>query len=66
MSRGIDPTTHRPINEAVVVPDSKDHVTKNISFSNTSTSSKEEEHNMNPVGIVVKEESSPVRERCPD
>ncbi|XP_059647479.1 myb-related protein 308 [Cornus florida] len=60
MNRGIDPTTHRPINEPA--PD-----VKTISFA-----SKEEEiikitTSSSTTGLFMsKEEKSPVRERCPD
>ncbi|PIN19164.1 Transcription factor, Myb superfamily [Handroanthus impetiginosus] len=59
LSRGIDPTTHRAINE----PQTSQEVTT-ISFS--SANSKEEEKNTNSGGVLRKEEKSPVRERCPD
>ncbi|KAI3446253.1 hypothetical protein Pfo_002918 [Paulownia fortunei] len=59
LSRGIDPTTHRPNNE----PAAAQEVTT-ISFSGPN--SKEEEKNTTAGGSLSKEENSPVRERCPD
>ncbi|XP_059653995.1 myb-related protein 308-like [Cornus florida] len=56
MNRGIDPTTHRPINE----PAARD-VTTTISFA-----VKEEEKVSTGGFMISKEEKSPVRERCPD
>ncbi|KAG8364403.1 hypothetical protein BUALT_Bualt19G0125200 [Buddleja alternifolia] len=56
LSRGIDPTTHRPIKEPQSTshsfsdPNSKDD-TKNITTSNV---------------ILIKDENSPVIEKCPD
>ncbi|KAH1122656.1 hypothetical protein J1N35_005816 [Gossypium stocksii] len=62
LSRGIDPATHRPLNEA-----SQDVTT--ISFSGA----KEEKEkintnsNNNPIGFITKDEKKiPVQERCPD
>ncbi|KAG8368089.1 hypothetical protein BUALT_Bualt15G0009000 [Buddleja alternifolia] len=64
MSRGIDPTTHRPMNEATP----QDQVVTNISFS-AANSIKEEIKNINGVLMInSKEENScpGVKERCPD
>ncbi|KAK8625183.1 hypothetical protein V6N13_090059 [Hibiscus sabdariffa] len=57
LNRGIDPATHRPLNEA-----SQDVTT--ISFSGV----KEEKDKLgNPNGFIIKEEEKiPVQERCPD
>ncbi|KAK4477227.1 hypothetical protein RD792_016442 [Penstemon davidsonii] len=64
MSRGIDPTTHRPINDSASV--SQDQI-KTISFSNANSKAKEEEKNVTSAGIIIsKEENSPLKERCPD
>nr|QSV39848.1 C2 repressor motif protein [Camellia sinensis var. assamica] len=57
MNRGIDPATHRPINE----PAAADVTT--ISFATAAT--KEEEEKVIS-GFSIKEEKSPVRECCPD
>ncbi|KAA8546101.1 hypothetical protein F0562_020448 [Nyssa sinensis] len=56
LNRGIDPATHRPINEPA-----RDVTT--ISF--TAGAAKEEEV-ISTTGFMKKEEKSPVRERCPD
>ncbi|KAE8667348.1 Transcription repressor MYB4 [Hibiscus syriacus] len=57
LSRGIDPATHRPLNEA-----SQDITT--ISFSGAK---EEKEKLSNPNGFINKEEKKiPVKERCPD
>ncbi|KAE8690675.1 Transcription repressor MYB4 [Hibiscus syriacus] len=57
LNRGIDPATHRPINEAS--PD-----VKTISFSGAN---EEKEKIINPNGFINKEEKKiPVQERCPD
>ncbi|EYU37946.1 hypothetical protein ABFS82_02G008900 [Erythranthe guttata] len=74
LSRGIDPTTHRPINHDPAII-----INNNISFSGTASSKDEDRKNMSGGGggggglIVGKEEkmiSSPVniitKERCPD
>ncbi|GAV62897.1 Myb_DNA-binding domain-containing protein [Cephalotus follicularis] len=60
MNRGIDPATHRPINE----PSNQEVTT--ISF--TSAAAKEDTINKdkNPGGFECKEEKDPVQERCPD
>ncbi|XVE67148.1 hypothetical protein DITRI_Ditri08aG0137600 [Diplodiscus trichospermus] len=59
LNRGIDPATHRPLNEAT-----QDVTT--ISFSG-SKEEKEKINNNNPNGFVKKDESQiPVQERCPD
>ncbi|CAK9139601.1 unnamed protein product [Ilex paraguariensis] len=55
LSRGIDPSTHRPINEPA------QEVTT-ISFSSAAVKVEEKITS----GFVIKEEKSPVRERCPD
>ncbi|EYU43816.1 hypothetical protein MIMGU_mgv11b015722mg, partial [Erythranthe guttata] len=74
LSRGIDPTTHRPINHNPAI------INHNISFSGTASSKEEDRKYMSGCGgggygglIVGKEEkmiSSPVntiiKERCPD
>ncbi|KAL2512466.1 Transcription repressor MYB4 [Abeliophyllum distichum] len=57
LSRGIDPTTHRPISEPA-------QENKTISFAAANT--KEEEENKITAGISIKEENSPVFDRCPD
>ncbi|CAA0807757.1 myb domain protein 7 [Striga hermonthica] len=60
MSRGIDPTTHRPINEPNTSPSSRDAAT-NISFSGPSPKAEER------VKSPCRSPGSPVRElRCPD
>ncbi|KAL0412398.1 UNVERIFIED_CONTAM: Myb-related protein [Sesamum radiatum] len=79
LSRGIDPTTHRPINEAAI-PASQESITT-ISFSATSNSKEEKITSTTTTTtttatttgdvnlIISKEENnkSPVRsERCPD
>ena len=57
MNRGIDPATHRPLNEAA-----QDVTT--ISFSGAK---EEKEKINNPSGFVNKDEKRiPVQERCPD
>ncbi|KAK6159588.1 hypothetical protein DH2020_006902 [Rehmannia glutinosa] len=66
LSRGIDPTTHRPINDPKSA--TSQEVT-NISFSGA-INSKEEKNNISVIGgtnlLICKEENSPIRERCPD
>ncbi|GER50255.1 Myb transcription factor [Striga asiatica] len=60
MSRGIDPTTHRPINEPNTSPSSRDAAT-NISFSGPSPKAEER------VKSPCRSPGSPVRElRSPD
>ncbi|KAK4424058.1 Myb-related protein [Sesamum alatum] len=78
LSRGIDPTTHRPINEGA--PAAQEPITT-ISFSSSATNSNSKEEDKNTtttntttgdhdhVNFISKEEKiiSPViRERCPD
>ncbi|KAL3814021.1 hypothetical protein ACJIZ3_015289 [Penstemon smallii] len=72
MSRGIDPTTHRPINDSAAAASvSQDQIIKTISFSNANANSKEGEKNVtSSAGIVIiskeEENSPPLKERCPD
>lgn len=54
LNRGIDPATHRPINEPI------------ISFSPAPAKEEEEEEEEISNGFVCKKEKSPVGERCPD
>nr|P81393.1 RecName: Full=Myb-related protein 308 [Antirrhinum majus] len=61
LSRGIDPTTHRSINDGTA---SQDQVTT-ISFSNANSKEEDTKHKV-AVDIMIKEENSPVQERCPD
>ncbi|KAK6136614.1 hypothetical protein DH2020_029647 [Rehmannia glutinosa] len=67
LSRGIDPTTHRPINDPKSA--TSQEVT-NISFSGAINSKEEEKNNISVIGgtnlLICKEENSPIRERCPD
>lgn len=68
MRRGIDPTTHRPINDnpAAIASDTTNQdqiITKTISFSNNSSSKEDDQYHDHPVEMLIKEESSPVRER---
>ncbi|KAK4437638.1 Myb-related protein [Sesamum alatum] len=73
LSRGIDPTTHRPINEptaAAASASASQESIKTISFS--AANSKEEEEDKNTTGgggslMITKENNSPpATERCPD
>lgn len=60
LNRGIDPTTHRPLNE----PAAQEVTTTTISFTNV-----KEDHKENKVstsGFVCKEEKTQVQEKCPD
>ncbi|KAK6916714.1 SANT/Myb domain [Dillenia turbinata] len=65
INRGIDPTTHRPINEP-----STTEAASTISFaSSIAAASKADEKkiNSNNNGVfVVKEEKNPIQEKCPD
>ncbi|CAA2997571.1 myb-related 308-like [Olea europaea subsp. europaea] len=61
LSRGIDPTTHRPINE----PASAGEVTT-ISFAGSTTKEESDKFITAGINLNIKEESSPVFERCPD
>ncbi|KAI3447943.1 hypothetical protein Pfo_004608 [Paulownia fortunei] len=61
LSRGIDPTTHRSINEPAAA--SQEVMTTTISFSGANS---KEEKTTTAGGILSKEENSPIRERCPD
>ncbi|KAL2537773.1 Transcription repressor MYB4 [Forsythia ovata] len=57
LSRGIDPTTHRPISEPAQ---------ENTTISFAAANTKEEEEHKITAGISNKEENSPVFDRCPD
>ncbi|PIN04853.1 Transcription factor, Myb superfamily [Handroanthus impetiginosus] len=61
ISRGIDPTTHRPINDSTKT--ASQEPTKTISFS---ASNSKEDQNMTKDVILSQEQKSPVREKCPD
>ncbi|KAK6946423.1 SANT/Myb domain [Dillenia turbinata] len=63
INRGIDPATHRPINEP-----STSEAAATISFaSSIAAASKEEKNNNNNNAVfVVKEEKNPIQEKCPD
>ncbi|XP_010530893.1 PREDICTED: transcription factor MYB32-like [Tarenaya hassleriana] len=65
LSRGIDPATHKPINE-VTTPQSKDQTVKNISFGPQFEKNKNLGQKQN--GPVCKEEKVeyPIEGRCPD
>nr|AEE81751.1 MYB transcription factor [Morus alba var. multicaulis]ATL77058.1 transcription factor MYB308 [Morus alba] len=67
LNRGIDPATHRPLNETAQDNTTTTPTTTTISFaaSTTTTIVKEEEKNING-GFVSKDVKNPVQEQCPD
>ncbi|KAK4401401.1 Myb-related protein [Sesamum angolense] len=73
LSRGIDPTTHRPINEpaAAAGASSQDSI-KTISFSAANSKEEDDDDDKNTTAgagslIITKEDhNSPAAERCPD
>ncbi|KDP29641.1 hypothetical protein JCGZ_18803 [Jatropha curcas] len=71
LNRGIDPATHRPLNEpaqeTVVTTNSKSATATTISFSSVKqekVDSNTKTTNVN--AIVCKEEENPIQEKCPD
>lgn len=62
LTRGIDPATHRPLNETA--QDSA--TTTTISFAASSAIKEEDQKISTSIGIVGKESIDPVQEKCPD
>ncbi|TQD82366.1 hypothetical protein C1H46_032058 [Malus baccata] len=61
LTRGIDPTTHRPLNET------PQESATTISFAAASANIKEEDKKISITnGLVCKDSKNPVQERCPD
>uniref|UniRef100_A0A2P2JDQ0 Uncharacterized protein MANES_11G094800 n=2 Tax=Rhizophora mucronata TaxID=61149 RepID=A0A2P2JDQ0_RHIMU len=58
LNRGIDPATHRPLNEQAA----QEEATKMISFANV----KEEQEKIKTCAFLCQAEKDPLQERCPD
>lgn len=61
MTRGIDPTTHRALNEAA-----QDSATTTISFAASANIKEEDQKSSIINGLLGKDSKKPVQERCPD
>ncbi|KAL0365662.1 UNVERIFIED_CONTAM: Myb-related protein [Sesamum angustifolium] len=72
LSRGIDPTTHRPINEPAAAAAASQDSIKTISFSAANSKEEDDDDDKNTTAgggslIITKEDhNSPAAERCPD
>ncbi|KAI5647840.1 hypothetical protein M9H77_33845 [Catharanthus roseus] len=69
LSRGIDPTTHRPINEPQQQQQQQQQQINTISFTTSAPNSNSNEELETKNNIVINKEEiikSPIRERCPD
>lgn len=61
LTRGIDPTTHRALNEAA-----QDSATTTISFAASANIKEEDQKSSIINGLLGKDSKKPVQERCPD